>query len=217
MIQLDKVCKAYHTRKGSRQVIRNVSLEIRQGEKVGILGRNGSGKSTLIRLLGGSEQPTSGTITRGMSVSWPLAFGGGVQSSLTGLDNLRFISRVYNADIERVTAFAEEFTELGDYLREPVRLYSSGMSARLAFALSMAIEFDCYLIDEVLAVGDTRFHEKCQHELFEKRGNRSIVLVSHMPSVIKKHCNIFYVMHEGEMERFDDVDQAYAYYEANAS
>ena len=96
-----------------------------------------------------------------MSVSWPLAFGGAFQHNLTGVDNVRFISRIYEQDIEENLAFVEDFAELGQYLQEPVRTYSSGMRARLAFAISMIIEFDCFLIDEIGAVGDARFHDRC--------------------------------------------------------
>jgi capsular polysaccharide transport system ATP-binding protein len=212
MIKLENVTKRYGTRQGSRMVLDQINLTLQPGEKVGILGRNGAGKSTLIRLISGAESPSSGHVHRQMSISWPLAFSGGFQGSLTGLDNLRFICRVYNTDIEKAISFVEEFTELGIYFREPVKTYSAGMRARLAFALSMAIEFDCYLIDEILAVGDTRFHDKCNQELFEKRKDRSIILVSHMPTQIRVHCNVFYVLHEGRIERFDDVDKAYKYY-----
>lgn len=212
MITLENVTKRYSTRLGSRVVLDQINLTLHPGEKVGILGRNGAGKSTLIRLISGAESPSAGHVYRHMSISWPLAFSGGFQGSLTGLDNLRFICRVYNTDIEKAISFVEEFTELGIYFREPVKTYSAGMRARLAFALSMAIEFDCYLIDEILAVGDTRFHDKCNQELFEKRKDRSIILVSHMPTQIRVHCNVFYVLHEGRIERFDDVDKAYKYY-----
>lgn len=212
MIKLTNISKSYQTRQGLRQVLQDINLSIEPGQKVGILGRNGSGKSTLIRILGGVEHPSSGTVHRNMTVSWPLAFAGGFQGSLTGLDNLRFICRVYGTDIGQAIPFVEEFTELGVYFREPLKTYSAGMRARLAFALSMAIEFDCYLIDEVLSVGDARFHEKCRHELFEKRKDRSLILVSHMPTQIRAHCNVFYVLHERRMERFDDVDKAYKYY-----
>ena len=101
-----------------------------------------------------------------MSVSWPLAFGGAFQGALTGLDNLRFICRIYGVEPEGEIPFVEDFSELGIYLREPVKTYSSGMRARLAFAISMVIDFDCYLIDEIIAVGDARFHAKCEEELF---------------------------------------------------
>ena len=124
-----------------------------------------------------------------MSVSWPLAFGGAFQGSLTGIDNLRFICRIYGVDPRRQDrASSRNFSELGLYLREPVKSYSSGMRARLAFAISMVIEFDCFLIDEIIAVGDARFHEKCHHELFERRGDRAMIIVSHDAGYIRQHC-----------------------------
>lgn len=213
MILVENVSKSYRTRNGSNTVFDNVSLSIKKGEKVGILGRNGSGKSTLIRLLGGIERPDRGRIIRSMSVSWPLAFSGAFQGSLTGLDNLRFICRVYGTSIEDKIPLVEEFSELGPYLREPVKTYSSGMKARLAFALSMAIEFDCYLIDEVMAVGDNRFHDKCRYELHEKRKDRALILVSHNPSEIRRNCTVFFILKSGTLTRFDDADDAYAFYQ----
>src|SRR6266404_3033674 len=172
MIAIEDVSKAYYTRQGPHVVLDKVNLKIENGQKVGILGRNGAGKSTLIRLISGAEYPTSGRIRRLMAVSWPLAFGGAFHNNLTGFDNLRFICRVYGVEYTSVVPFIEEFTELGLYLREPVVHYSEGMRARLAFALSLAIEFDCFLIDEIISVGDVRFHEKCRVELFEKRRDR---------------------------------------------
>lgn len=213
MILVENVTKRYKTRNGQNVVLNDVSFCISNGEKVGILGSNGSGKSTLIRMLGGVERPDRGRITRSMSVSWPLAFSGGFQGSLTGLDNLRFICRVYGATIDDKIPQVEEFSELGSYLREPVKTYSSGMKARLAFALSMAIEFDCYLIDEVMAVGDSRFYDKCRYELHEKRKDRSLILVSHNANEIRKYCTIFYVLKSGVLTRFDDADVAYRFYQ----
>lgn len=214
MILLEQVSKTYSTRGGRRTVLSGIDMRIARGEKVGILGRNGAGKSTLIRLISGVEQPTSGRIRRGMSVSWPLAFAGGFQGSLTGMDNLRFICRVYNVDFAPAVPFVEEFSELGAYLREPVKKYSSGMRARLAFAISMAVEFDCFLIDEVMAVGDNRFHEKCHIELFEKRKDRAMIIVSHQSPYMRKHCDTLYVLDEGRIQRFADKDEAYEYYES---
>lgn len=215
MIRLENITKSYPIRDGYRTVLDNINLTIRRGEKIGILGRNGAGKSTLIRLMSGAEMPTSGHIHRGMKISWPLAFTGGFQGSLTGVDNVRFICRIYEADISSVLPQVEEFSELGIYLREPVSKYSSGMRARLAFALSMAIEFDCFLIDEVVAVGDSRFHEKCNHELFEKRKDRAMIIVSHMPEQIAHHCDRAAVLHKGRLYDFDDVAQAYQFYQAD--
>lgn len=212
MISVEHVYKQYQTRSGMRTVLNDINFTLQKGEKIGILGRNGAGKSTLIRLMSGVEPPTKGEIRRTMSISWPLAFSGAFQGSLTGMDNLRFICRIYNVDIDYVKAFTEEFSELGQYLYEPVKRYSSGMKARLAFALSLAVEFDCYLIDEVIAVGDSRFSEKCRYELFEKRCDRSIILVSHSPGAMKQYCDNAMVLEAGHLHRFDNMDKAYQYY-----
>jgi capsular polysaccharide transport system ATP-binding protein len=216
MITLDNVTKIYDTRQGPRTVLEGINLRIAKGDKVGILGRNGAGKSTLIRLISGAELPTSGRIHRGISISWPLAFGGAFQGSLSGLDNVRFICRVYNAPIEPAIAFVEEFSELGSYLREPVKKYSSGMRARLAFAISMGVEFDCFLIDEIVAVGDSRFHKKCHIELFEKRRDRAMIIVSHSAEYIREHCQHAAVLVAGKLHSFEKVDDAFSYYESHS-
>lgn len=209
MIIADHVHKIYPTRQGDRVVLNDICFSIDRGEKLGILGRNGAGKSTLVRLVSGAERPTSGTITRNMTVSWPLAFGGAFQGSLTGFDNVRFISRIYNQDYTQNIDFVQDFTELGLYLREPVRSYSQGMRARLAFAISMIIEFDCYLIDEVSAVGDARFHEKCAIELFDKRADRAMLIISHDPEYVRNHCSKFAVLNKGDMTLYGDFQQAH--------
>lgn len=210
MIRVEDVHKVYETRFGETHVLRGIDFTLAKGERLGVLGRNGAGKSTMIRLISGAERPTSGRITSTMSVSWPLAFSGAFQPMLTGIDNVRFISRIYDQDFERNIAFVEEFAELGPYLREEVRTYSSGMRARLAFAISMIIEFDCFLIDEVGAVGDARFHERCNRELFGKRGDRAMVIISHDAGYIRDHCNKFGVLHEGKLGMFDDFELAYS-------
>ncbi|MGF6148696.1 Polysialic acid transport ATP-binding protein KpsT [Kingella potus] len=212
MISVEHVYKQYRTRQGKRTVLNDINFTLKKGEKVGILGRNGAGKSTLIRLISGVEPPTKGEIRRTMSISWPLAFSGAFQGSLTGMDNLRFICRIYNVDMDYVRDFTEEFSELGRYLYEPVKRYSSGMKARLAFALSLAVEFDCYLIDEVIAVGDSRFTNKCKYELFEKRKDRSIILVSHSDSAVKQYCDNALVLESGRMYSFNNMEEAYKYY-----
>lgn len=208
MIRLKNVCKDYPTRAGPRRVLHNISLEIRPGERVGILGRNGAGKSTLIRLISGAEPPTLGTIERNMAVSWPLAFSGGFHASLSGADNVRFICRIYGVDYEPRFKFVREFSELGMYLNEPVATYSSGMKARLAFAISMTIDFDCYLIDEVMAVGDARFRDRCKVELFEKRRDKAMIIVSHNHRFLKGTCDRFLLIDDGRLEehaQFEDV------------
>jgi capsular polysaccharide transport system ATP-binding protein len=206
------VTKRYPVLNATRTVLNNVNLVVQKGQRIGILGRNGSGKSTLIRIISGAETPTTGSIFRGMKVSWPLAFAGGFQGHLTGLDNLRFICRIYNTTIDDKLDYVLQFTELGKYLREQVRFYSSGMRARLAFALSMVIDFDCYLIDEVIAVGDASFHEKCQSELFVKRGDRAMIIVSHDHTFIANHCHDTAVIINGVLTSFPDVHTGIAFY-----
>ena len=217
MIEIDNVSKVYRTRQGPRTVLDRVSLRLDRGRNVGILGRNGAGKSTLIRLLSGAEHPTSGRIRRSMSVSWPLAFGGAFQGRLTGLDNLKFVCRIYGVDYRPLVPFVKEFTELGVYFHEPISHYSHGMLTRLAFALSMAIEFDCFLIDEAMVVGDARFHQRCHVELFQKRRDRAFILVSHDPNVIRLYCERASVLHEGHLHEFDSVDAAYDFYETRTA
>jgi capsular polysaccharide transport system ATP-binding protein len=212
MIELRSVCKQYPTRHGLVPVLDAVDLTIASGEKVGILGRNGAGKSTLIRIISGAERPTSGTVMRGMSVSWPIAFGGAFQGSLTGLDNLRFICRVYGVSLDDRIDFVQDFSELGKYLREPVRTYSAGMRARLAFAASMVVDFDCFLIDEVIAVGDARFQQKCHVELFEKRKDRAMIMVSHDAGFIREHCSRASVLWSGQLNHFDSTEAAQLHY-----
>ena len=212
MIAVENVSKIYSTRFGPRKILDNVNFRLERGRNFGILGQNGAGKSTLIRLISGAEKPTSGHITRGMSVSWPLAFGGAFQTHLTGLDNLKFVCRIHGVDYKPLVPFVEDFTELGIYFREPVMHYSTGMLTRLAFALSMAVEFDCFLIDEAMVVGDARFHERCHIELFQKRKDRAFILVTHDADVIKLYCERASVLHEGKLYPFDTVDAAYDFY-----
>jgi capsular polysaccharide transport system ATP-binding protein len=215
MLSVEHVSKVYATRRGRHKVLHDVSFQLEPGRHLGILGRNGAGKSTLIRLIAGAERPTSGVIRRGMSVSWPLAFGGAFQEHLTGLDNLKFVCRVYGVDYRPLIPFVEEFTELGEYFREPVLHYSTGMLTRLAFALSMAIEFDCFLIDEAMVVGDVRFHERCHIEMFHKRKDRAFILVTHDANSIKLYCKNACVLHEGRLLPFTSVDEAYDFYLAS--
>ncbi len=212
MIILENVVKSYPIKNGRRNVLDGVNLTIKSGEKLGILGRNGAGKSTLIRVLGGVEEPTSGKVSRYMSISWPLAFSGAFQGSLTGSDNVRFVCRVYNTDYKKAMNLVDSFAELGKYLYEPVKIYSSGMRARLAFAISLAIDFDCYLIDEVISVGDAKFHQKCEIELFEKRAHKSMVIVSHELHNIKEHCDKVALLSDGKLVIYEDMNEAFDVY-----
>jgi capsular polysaccharide transport system ATP-binding protein len=213
MINCIDITHEYPAHGGRRRVLDRVNFDLLPGQKLGILGRNGAGKSTLIRIIGGVEVPTAGEVRCGMSVSWPLAFSGAFQGSLSGIDNLRFICRIYNLDYDSTRAFVDDFAELGRQLGEPVKTYSSGMRARLAFALTIAIEFDCYLIDEVIMVGDARFTKRCQEELFEKRADRSIILVSHDMNFIRLVCDSAAIIHNSHFDMCNSVEDAVAFYD----
>lgn len=215
MITLENISKTYSVRgAGKRRVLDKISLKIERGQSIGIMGRNGSGKSTLIKIIGGALPPTSGTIRRDMTVSWPLGFVGGFQYSLSGADNIRFIARLYGVKADELTAYVEDFAEIGNYIRMPVRTYSSGMCARLTFGISLALEFDCYLIDEATAVGDLRFQEKCERALAERREKGSLVMVSHDAETLRDYCDRGGIIMDGRLTMYDDVDEAIEAYEA---
>ena len=208
MISAIDVTKDYLTEGRFHRVLSNISFTVAKGEKLALLGRNGSGKSTLIRLVGGVERPTRGTIKQTMSVSWPIGLAGGLHGTLTGNDNMRFIARIYNKPFAEVKAYVDDFAELGRFLSEPLRTYSTGMRARFMFALSLAIDFDCYLIDEVIAAGDQRFQRRSHEELFEKRADRAMILASHVGEMIKAYCSRALVLHRGRGKVFTDLELA---------
>lgn len=193
---------------GARPVFKGLSFDVTRRGRLGILGRNGQGKSTLIKLLGGVLVPTEGRIRWAMNCSWPIGFSGGFQGSLAGIDNIRFISRIYGRSFEAVYDRVEGFAELGQAMNRPVKHYSSGMRARLAFGLSLAIEFDCYLIDELVAVGDARFQRRCNEELFERRADRAFLMASHDTSLIREHCDRILIIESGRARVFEDVEEA---------
>jgi len=214
MISAAGIYKDYHseTGRGLHRVLSDVSFSVSPGEKVAVLGRNGAGKSTLIRLISGMELPTKGTIERTMSVSWPVGLNGGVGGSMTGNDNIRMICRLYNRPFNVIREYVEDFAQLGKYLSEPVKSYSAGMRARLNFAVSLAVDFDCYLIDEVITVGDQRFQQRSYEELFVRRADRSLILASHSPEIVRAYCARALVLHRGRAKIFEDLELALAIY-----
>lgn len=199
-------------READHPVFTGLGFTMGRQERLAVLGRNGQGTSTLIKLLGGVLPPSAGRIDWQMSSSWPIGFGGGFQGSLSGLDNIRFLARLYGRDYAETLARVDDFAELGAELRAPVKHYSSGMRARLAFGLSLAIEFDCYLIDELVAVGDARFQEKCQEALFEHRAHRAFIIASHDTHLVAAHCEKALIIESGKARLFDDVGEAVEIY-----
>jgi capsular polysaccharide transport system ATP-binding protein len=214
MIVLENVSKAYATKTGSNIVLNGISFGFPARTNVGILGGNGAGKSTLLRIIAGTEQPDSGIVRRGGAVSWPIGFSGGFNGSLSGEENCRFVARIYGADIDEVVGFTMDFAELGEYFYMPVKTYSSGMRARLAFGLSMAIEFDAYLVDEVTAVGDAHFQSKCRKAFQERSGRSSVIIVSHNLTTVRDYCQRCAVLKGGRLLHFDSVEAARVAYEA---
>lgn len=212
-IEAFDLVKEFHTEVGVRRVLDGVSFRVGVGERMAVLGRNGAGKSTLIQILSGLQRPTRGSIHRGLRMSWPLALGGGFEGELTGYDNLRFISKIYGVPVKETYEFVEDFTELGKQLLIPMRFYSNGMRMRLAFALSLAIDFECFLIDEVLLVGDQKFQEKCKAAIFDARKTRTMILAIHDMATVRMHCTAALVLRRGRGRVFTDVDLACRTYE----
>lgn len=195
-----------HHGKAMRDVLKGISLRIQPGDRVGIMGPNGAGKSTLINIISGMLKPDFGTVHRSMSLSWPLAFGGAFQGSLTGRDNTRLVARVYGKDIKETIKIVEGFAELGGYFDEPVKSYSAGMNSRLGFGLSMAVDFDCFLVDEVISVGDIRFNRRCEDEL-RNRKDKAMVLVSHHVDVILNNCTRAAYLYDGQLHFYETMEE----------
>lgn len=214
MIAFENVTKSYPTPKGVHTILEDVSFTLPAGSKLGVLGLNGAGKSTLINLMSGAQPPTRGTIIREGRISWPLGFSGGFNGSLSGLENCLFVARIYGRDEQEVADFVEDFTELGVHFRLPVRGYSSGMRARLSFGLSLAFDFDYYLIDEMIAVGDARFREKSRHALQDIHARAGVILVSHSAGLIREHCKTVCVVHDKAVTFYDDIKEGYSAYKA---
>jgi capsular polysaccharide transport system ATP-binding protein len=202
---------------GPNVVLDDISFEFPPRESVGILGRNGAGKSTLLRIIGGAELPTEGEVVRHGKVSWPIGFAGGFNGSLSGEENCRFVARIYGQDVDWVLDQTREFAELGNYFFEPVRTYSSGMRARLAFGLSMAIDFDLYLVDEVTAVGDRLFREKSRLAFSRRKQRAGLIMVSHQESTLAEYCTRCAVLDRGGLRMYDSVDEAARAYEEKLS
>lgn len=216
MIRFRNVSKHFKTEGHKKVILDRCNMEFLSGYSYAILGVNGAGKSTTMKMIAGSALPNSGRIIKDLRVSWPLGFAGGFHPQMTGRDNLAFVARAYGEDVRRVSSFVEDFAELGDYINAPVRTYSSGMMARLAFGLSMAVEFDCYLVDEITAVGDARFQQRCKEAFEGRRKNSDIIMISHSMSTINTYCDKGVVLVDGQMLFYDKLSDAIeTYYRLN--
>lgn len=211
MIKIENLTKSYRTPAGRHYVFKDLNIELPTGKSVALIGHNGAGKSTLLRMIGGIDRPDSGSITTNKSISWPVGLSGGFQGSLTGRENVKFVARLYSSknELPEKIAFVEEFAELGKYFDMPIKTYSSGMKSRLGFGLSMAFKFDYYLVDEVTAVGDARFKQKCS-ELFKSRHlESSFLMVSHSLNSLKEFCDVAICFEKNNIiSYYDNVENA---------
>ncbi|WP_111431591.1 ABC transporter ATP-binding protein [Rhodobacteraceae bacterium DSL-40] len=215
MIEFRNVSKSYRTQTRRKVVLDQLSLTLPHGRKVGVLGRNGAGKSTLLGMVAGIVQPDSGEIRRHASVSWPLGLRGSFHTDLTGAQNVRFTARVYGIDTDALVDYVEDFAQLGDFMNMPLRSYSSGMRARLAFGMSMGISFDWYLVDEITAVGDSAFKKKSLAVFKNRLQDAGLLMVSHSTRTILSYCTSGLVLENGKARFFEDVREAVRVHEAN--
>ncbi|WP_153772192.1 ABC transporter ATP-binding protein [Labrenzia sp. CE80] len=208
MIRLDHVTKTFRHKNEIRYIANDVSFTIPRGDSIGLLGRNGAGKSTMLRLIAGTIKPTAGKIIRLANVSFPLGFQGSFNGTLTGEQNVRFVARIYRQDTDYLVDYVQDFAELGNAYYMPVKSYSSGMKARLAFGVSMGIDFDYYLVDEITAVGDTNFKKKCKRVFEHKLQHSDIIMVSHSNSSLKEYCTTGIVLEDGQLTYFPNIEDA---------
>jgi len=211
MIIVDNLYKRYLTEHGpGHWVLEGASFTIPKNVSVGLVGRNGAGKSTLLRLIGGVDHPDRGSIQRLCRVSWPMGLVGGLNASLTGRQNAKFVCRVlgHDEDMADKLRFIEDFAEIGEAFDEPVKTYSSGMQSRLKFGISLAFEFDVYISDEVTSAGDAAFKKKASAAFRQLTDRAGLIMVSHGEGVLREFCQAGIWLHEGKAYWFDKVDDA---------
>ncbi len=215
MIRLQALTKTYVLNGRRKTVADRISMVFPTGVSVALLGRNGAGKSSLLRMISGEMLPTSGDILSDGTISWPVGFAGSFNGELTGEQNCRFIARTYGVDTDEMMHFVRDFAELGEHFYLPIRTYSSGMKARLAFGVSMAVPFDTYLVDEVSAVGDAAFKEKSNAVFKDRMSKASAIVVSHSMRMLRQICDAGAVLENGRLTYYEDLDQAVQTHLAN--
>ncbi|SFC65360.1 ABC transporter ATP-binding protein [Tropicimonas isoalkanivorans] len=215
MIRLTNLSKTFNTAGTSKVVLDNVNAVFPTGQSVALVGRNGAGKSSLMKIIAGTMAADSGTVSSDGTVSWPVGFAGSFHGELTGAQNIRFIARVYGVDTDELLEFVAQFAELGEHFHMPVRTYSSGMRARLAFGLSMGVDFDTYLVDESTAVGDASFRAKSKEYFLDRLSKSSAIVVSHGMKLLRQICTSGAVLENGKLVYYDNVEDAIAHHEYN--
>lgn len=213
MIRLENLTKSFAGRHGRHRVIDNLNAVFPTGASVALLGRNGAGKSTLLKLIAGTIRPTAGRVLSSGSISYPVGFQGSFHPDLTGVQNTRFVARLYGVDSDSLTDFVGDFAELGEYFRMPLRTYSAGMKSRLSFGVSMGIPFDTYLVDEVTSVGDGAFRHKSVQVFDKRRETAGAIVVTHSPPMVKRLCSMAAVLEAGALHFYTDLDAALDHHE----
>lgn len=216
MIELRNITKSYKTPKGRVFIFKNLSFTIPDDKSIALIGRNGAGKSTLLRLIGGLDTPDKGTIITPNSISWPVGLSGGFQGSLTARENVKFVARVYGAEgdkLREIVNYVRDFAEIGEYFDRPVNTFSSGMRARVAFGLSLAFDFDYYLIDEAMSVGDAHFKKKATKAFKDRVITSKVIMVTHGMSQVRDMCDYVLVVENGQVLAFDDVEEGIKRYQ----
>ena len=213
MIRFENLTKSYMVRGERKVVIDGLTLTLPSGTSLALLGRNGAGKSTLLEIAAGTQRPDTGRVVHQGTVSWPVGLASSFHRELTGAQNTRFIARIYGVDTDELVAFVGDFAELGHHFHMPVRSYSQGMRARLAFGAAMGIRFDTYLVDEVTSVGDAVFKRKSAAVFRERMKSAGAILVSHQMPQVRNFCDQGLVLHEGRLLHFEDLEDAIAYHQ----
>ena len=213
----EKIVRFNKNRKEIRKVLKNINIDRRKGETVALIGVNGSGKSTLLKLITRIIYPTKGTIKVNGKVSSLLELGAGFHPDFSGRENIYFNASIFGLSKKEIDDRLEsiiEFSELGDFIDTPIRTYSSGMYMRLAFSVAINVDADIILIDEILAVGDQHFQEKCMDKMLElKKKGKTIVFVSHSSDAVKFLCDRAIWLKDGKVEMDGKTDNVLKEYE----
>jgi len=215
MIVLENLTKSFATKNGRHVIADRLNAVFPTGKSVALLGRNGAGKSTLLKLIAGTIRPSKGSVLSTGTISYPVGFQGSFHPDLTGVQNTRFVARLYGIDSDALVDFVEDFAELGGHFRMPLRTYSAGMKSRLSFGVSMGIPFDTYLVDEVTSVGDGAFRQKSVDVFDQRREKAGAIVVTHSPVMVRRLCTMAAVLERGRLMFYEDLEAALEHHDEN--